>query len=559
MPAANDNQGLKIAVAVFVALTVILAVTTYFGFSNAATAEAKAKDYETKVSNATREIDQAKQNLGELQKKSGFTASEDFAAFKDAITKHNAKLGEKLTDLQKKVGEMVAQYKAAGGSDQKIQELQAATGQIISGFQTEPNQTFQSQLDRMMELTSNQTQLAMAVTLDNETLRRDLANNNKVNQEKLDVEVAAAKKHNDDLNAEHAKHEQERAGLTTKVDQLQTLNNQQATRIQALENEINRMKQQHDAVLAQNNKLLRYYKEKAEESEIVLDKPSGVVTYVDWMRNEVRVNLTQAMGVRPQMVFSVFDRDSPGLPTEYPKAVIEIVWVGSRDAVARIDTAATKEMRKKVNPRTGRQAGPIRVGDLVYSPAFSPEEPQKFALLGKIDIDRDGRDDRDDLKRMIRAAGGEVVYDLPPPFVGSKESGNLSDNINYYVIDNRKPYRAIVERVLPKANAEEESKFEARKAEVQQKLRDSGVRPIQVEKLLGMLGYNFRPAMAIPGQVEAIDRAKSEELLRPKGSTGQRPPAAAQPETPAPSEDKGDAEKKDEGKDKDKEEMPEPK
>ena len=33
-PAANESQGLKIAVAAFVSLTVILAVTCYFLYSN---------------------------------------------------------------------------------------------------------------------------------------------------------------------------------------------------------------------------------------------------------------------------------------------------------------------------------------------------------------------------------------------------------------------------------------------------------------------------------------------------------------------------------------------
>ena len=34
MAAANESQGLKIAVAVFVTLTVVLAVTTYFAYSS---------------------------------------------------------------------------------------------------------------------------------------------------------------------------------------------------------------------------------------------------------------------------------------------------------------------------------------------------------------------------------------------------------------------------------------------------------------------------------------------------------------------------------------------
>src|SRR6185437_11982258 len=41
MAAANESQGLKIAVAVFVTLTVILAVTTYFSYTSYSQAEAK--------------------------------------------------------------------------------------------------------------------------------------------------------------------------------------------------------------------------------------------------------------------------------------------------------------------------------------------------------------------------------------------------------------------------------------------------------------------------------------------------------------------------------------
>ena len=62
----------------------------------------------------------------------------------------------------------------------------------------------------------------------------------------------------------------------------------------------------------------------------------------------------------------------------------------------------------------------------------------RIALVGKIDINRDGKDDRDDLKRMIEAAGGQVVFDLPPPDVGRK-SGDLTGRIDWYVDDEREP------------------------------------------------------------------------------------------------------------------------
>ena len=48
----------------------------------------------------------------------------------------------------------------------------------------------------------------------------------------------------------------------------------------------------------------------------------------------------------------------------------------------------------------------------------------RFALIGKIDVNRDGKDDRQDLKRMIEDAGGVVDYDLPPPEFGKERASS---------------------------------------------------------------------------------------------------------------------------------------
>ena len=131
------------------------------------------------------------------------------------------------------------------------------------------------------------------------------------------------------------------------------------------------------------------------------------------------------------MKMTVFDANSPGIPTEKPKGNIELIQVGEQYSIAHID--------KMVN-----EIDPIRVGDIVYSPAWSPKEPMRFALIGKIDVNRDGKDDREDLKRMIQEAGGIVDYDLPPPDLG-KESGKLSARIAWYVTDERMPLREVFE------------------------------------------------------------------------------------------------------------------
>ena len=158
----------------------------------------------------------------------------------------------------------------------------------------------------------------------------------------------------------------------------------------------------------------------------MLDRPDGRITYVDYGRGEVYTNLTYGMGARPQMMLThLRRRRRRASRPRSPRGTIELIYVGDRYSIGRI-------------VKTVNMIDPIRVNDIVYSPAWSPNEPMRFALIGKIDINRDGKDDRADLKRMIEAAGGIVDYDLPPPEAG-KEWGKLTGRDAWYIFDDRLP------------------------------------------------------------------------------------------------------------------------
>src|SRR5262249_12337406 len=104
---------------------------------------------------------------------------------------------------------------------------------------------------------------------------------------------------------------------------------------------------------------IRDWRDKAERSEVILDHPDGYIKFVDYEAREVQVNINRAMGARPQMVLSVFDARSPGVPTEKPKGTIELAKIGDRFSVGRIV--------KTMNP-----VDPIRIGDIIYSAACRP-------------------------------------------------------------------------------------------------------------------------------------------------------------------------------------------
>ena len=185
---------------------------------------------------------------------------------------------------------------------------------------------------------------------------------------------------------------------------------------------------------------------------------------------------THSKGVRPQMSFTIFDKHAPGIPTDKPKGTIELVYVTDSFSIGKIV--------KTFNPLE-----PMSKDDIVYSPAWSPNDPMRFALIGKMDVNRDGRDDRADLKRMIVAAGGVVDYDLPPPEAG-KEAGQLTGRDSWYVFDDRMPF-VLEFKTGKEGTTLEQEEFIKKKSEAIKEARLLGVRPMEIGRLLTYLGYDY--------------------------------------------------------------------
>jgi hypothetical protein len=530
-PSSNESQGLKIAVAVFVMFTVILSVTTYFGFSNYSQAQEKQVEAEKKADAEKKVAGEAVNTLIEFKKRAGFDKTgEDLPTLTAAIEKFNKELETRIGAVNEAIKKATGEYKAAGGSQQKVDELMGSGEKLYQDFTQEPNRTLASQLTRISELLDNQARLVVAYAADNEDLRKQLEMVNRVNNEQKGVVLSERDKTKADLEKEHVDHNQMLTGLRAQLDKLQTDNNNQAQEIakfktQLAQNDDNYKKERNDLITQ-----MRYFREIVEKKETVLDRANGVIVHVDWGRNEVRTNLTRGKGARPQMVFSVFDKNAPGLPTDKPKASIELTQVGERESMGRIITGKSDSLGRFT--RTLDPVNPVRVGDQLYTPAFNV---QRFALIGKIDMDRDGRDDREDLKRMIKAAGGVIDYDLP---VLGTEIGKITGLTSWYVTDERDTWRPPTTTSRRESGSEDKA-FLDKKTDAIRQARLEGVRPMPIERLLAYLNYSY--GAPVTGQVEAINKEAVEQLLHPKG-VKVVPPAT----TPA---GEGADDKKDEKKD----------
>lgn len=514
MPAASESQGLKIAVAGLITLAVVLAVATYFAYSSYSDTSAKLAEAQKAKSDADSAARQAIENLGKLKDRAGYSKAEDYAAVEDAIKKDDTRLAEQLAGIQANVKGMIDAYRAAGGNQQKVDELSTAADQLFTQIQGEPNRTFQSSLTRLTELIDNMAQLTTAMSLDNEDLRKSLGSVDQTNAAQIQVQVDEAKKAKDDLAAEHDRHEQERSGILQRYDELQTRSNQQATEIARLTQTLDQSKADNDKRQGELLSQLRSLRQEVEKRDDVMDSPDGRIEYVDYGRGEVRTTLTKAMGAKPRLQLSVFDRNAPGLSSDKPKALIELIQVGEYASLGRII-------------RTNKPSDPIRVNDQIYSAAWSANRPQRFALIGKIDMNRDGVDDREDLKLLITSSGGVIDFDLPPTGVGL-ETGKLTGETTWYVVDDLPPFRNPQGRTAD--TVVDDTAFLARKTEILREAHLSGVRPIALERLLSQLGYKM--GSEVPGQVEAINREAARELLNPTGHSDAPVPGGDTPPAP---------------------------
>ena len=523
MAAANESQGLKIAVAAFVTLSVILAVTSYFLYSAYSRSEALLDSEKANVAKANKAANDAVTSFNDLRQRVGLRPDSEPDQAKTEVATFFKKNSDRVNALANATNAAIQKAQQAGAEGKDLEEARARVQTIVNSYQTEPeqNRTFISTMDRLTELLENVTLLSTEMTSNYHGLRKSLESTTSVAKGAIDIQAKAATDSKADLEAEHNKHESERQSLLTKVDQLQTDNDKKATQIANLETQNRQLKEEYDRKLDLSRSIIREQRDVLDKNENVLDKPDGYITFVDLDRREVQVNINRHQGARPQMKMTVFAANSPGIPTEKPKGNITLIQVGEQYSVGRID-------------RVSSTIDPIRLGDIVYSPAWSPEEPMRFALVGKIDVNRDGKDDRQDLKRMIEDAGGTVDYDLPPPETGLKEQGKITARISWYVVDERAPLRdAFLSR--SDASVAAQSLFDKRKGEAIKEARLEGIRPMPLSRLLAYLGYEM--GTPVIGRAEAVNTPAMRRLVEPKKQLQPKPaaePAATKTEEPKP-------------------------
>src|SRR5271157_6155265 len=122
--AANESQGLKIAVAAFVVLTVALAVTSYFLYSAYSQSEAQLESERHKLKNALDEAVNRGENYDEFRKLAG-ARLDQFDAAKAEVAAFFKKNSDRINNLVTATNAAIQKAQQAGAESKDLEEARA--------------------------------------------------------------------------------------------------------------------------------------------------------------------------------------------------------------------------------------------------------------------------------------------------------------------------------------------------------------------------------------------------------------------------------------------------
>ncbi|MCA9152721.1 MAG: hypothetical protein KDA92_25630, partial [Planctomycetales bacterium] len=196
------------------------------------------------------------------------------------------------------------------------------------------------------------------------------------------------------------------------------------------------------------------------------DVPDGKVLWVNNRLGTAYVNLGSADGLRSQVTFSVYAVDANNLARQEKKGSIEIT------RVVNDHMAEGKITSDKISD-------PILTGDVVFTPLWNARSALHFGLVGFMDIDGDGRNDRALIKRLIQLNNGTVDIED----AGGEVVGSITSHTRYLIRGDEPAVGDTEEETSSQAAQDAWSK-------IIKEANSFGVEQMSVEKLLDYIGYD---------------------------------------------------------------------
>ena len=217
---------------------------------------------------------------------------------------------------------------------------------------------------------------------------------------------------------------------------------------------------------------------------VSFEKSDGQIVSVDAVQGICTINLGSLDGLRDQTTFSVYKKNNAGIGRglEDIKGSIEVLRIlGPHQAEARI---LDQDLYN-----------PIAKTDPIFSPLWQEGQVEQFVFVGNMDINRDGTDDSELLRRLVENAGGSVEFYVDSKGARVPDTGAVDEKTKFVILGDL-PNPADYPTTEPEYNeAKEVLKV---KAEVDDEALQYGKRVVSLPDFLSYIGYkptqrSYRP------------------------------------------------------------------
>ena len=399
---ASAIQALTISLIIFVMCTFVLAVTTYVFYTQAEDAKVAKTQAETSANEARQSLNAAQQSQKDLlESRIGVnpgdsidSVDKELASLQDTAKKYgsdenttptyrsliktfdnaliganadNASLASEKRDLQNKL---------------KIAEVN------LSSTQSSYNKTMDEKQAEIDAIGKAREETAAKFTAETQELTRDLnAANDKA------ARLADLEKQIHDEVAPYIS-----PGRRDKFSAADNAADQVAIVLEELTARDQLIQQQNQVLGAMRvaDPTLQRTILAATPADDRIDGFDGRVIVVNEIERSVLIRFPRTIGIRPGMLFFIYEPTEQMPLISSKKGVLEIVSVES-GTVARGRILNTSNYN------------PIVEGDAVATSLWSPLMPLEVVFVGHIQIDRDSETDDQELEDLIRKVGGDVA------------------------------------------------------------------------------------------------------------------------------------------------------
>jgi hypothetical protein len=469
--AARENQGLQIALIIFVILSIATSVTTYLAFTNFKESEKKTVAESQKAAEASGREDAAKQANADLIAVIG-NGSNDAKTIKEGVIadfnsgKYTALgLGATTPDDQKTLTKVITEL--------------TNTVNNYKGTIADRDKTIKDKdllIGKNAEETLNKLKQVEAA--------RDLA------VAELDKERTNYKTAVDALKTEKDTLVQEKGALAKKLDELKAgyegTTNDLKTQLANARADVAKIK----------DELKKYY-------HLDPSAGGGMITWINQRDNMAYINLGWDEGIHRRITFSVYQPGTSDVAKAVAKGKIEVVNVtGPHEAEARI-------IDNPIN-------NPLLPRDMIHTQGWHPGQHEHFGITGFVDIDGVGHDQTSKLVDLITSNGGIVDAKIveAPGGEGKKVlkiDGKMTVNTRFLIMGD----------MLADSPAKVERATSPEATKLAKEATNLNIETIGLQKFLSMMGYTARSSAAGGGTTPAASAAGTDD----NGFRPRKPPA----------------------------------